>query len=113
MKSSPFLKARLSRKSPEHLVLLDVGMVAELTRDDQLKFVDFFKVFSSAAVVAIGSLGFRTVGCCTAIDTVSLSRQRQTVQLVATGQCSCGHNANALNRRRSPPRTVWRSAGMC
>jgi ABC1 atypical kinase-like domain len=39
-----YLKARLSRKSAEHLVLLDVGMVAELTCEDQLKFVDFFKV---------------------------------------------------------------------
>ena len=39
-----YLKGRLSRKSAEHLVLLDVGMVAELTREDQLKFVDFFKV---------------------------------------------------------------------
>lgn len=39
-----YLKRRLNLKSPEHLVLLDVGMVAELTREDQLKFVDFFKV---------------------------------------------------------------------
>ena len=38
------LAARLDISNPEHLVLLDVGMVAELTPDDQAHLVHFFKV---------------------------------------------------------------------
>ena len=38
------LAQRLDISSPEHLVLLDVGMVAELTADDQAHLVQFFKV---------------------------------------------------------------------
>ena len=38
------LAARLDLGSPEHMVLLDVGMVAELTREDQANLVQFFKV---------------------------------------------------------------------
>lgn len=38
------LAQRLDLSNPEHLVLLDVGMVAELTPDDQAHLVQFFKV---------------------------------------------------------------------
>jgi aarF domain-containing kinase len=49
-----YLKKRLNLTSAEHLVLLDVGMVAELTRDDQLKFVDFFKAITAKDGHALG-----------------------------------------------------------
>ncbi len=42
------LAQRLDLSNPEHLVLLDVGMVAELTPDDQAHLVQFFKVASVA-----------------------------------------------------------------
>ena len=42
------LAQRLDLSNPEHLVLLDVGMVAELTPDDQAHLVQFFKVLSPA-----------------------------------------------------------------
>ena len=38
------LAQRLDLSNPEHMVLLDVGMVAELTADDQAHLVQFFKV---------------------------------------------------------------------
>ena len=35
---------RVGLRSPEHMVLLDVGMVAELTQQDQKHLLQFFKV---------------------------------------------------------------------
>ena len=40
------LAQRLDLSNPEHMVLLDVGMVAELTADDQAHLVQFFKARS-------------------------------------------------------------------
>lgn len=50
------LAARLDLGSPEHMVLLDVGMVAELTREDQANLVQFFKVRGAAESTALLSL---------------------------------------------------------
>ena len=38
------LKRRAGLRPAEHVVLLDVGMVAELSREDQRNLVGFFKV---------------------------------------------------------------------
>lgn len=37
------MKQRLGLSPSEHVVLLDVGMVAELSREDQINLVGFFK----------------------------------------------------------------------
>ena len=42
------LLQRLDLRSPEHMVLLDVGMVAELSQEDQRNLVSFFKVCGRA-----------------------------------------------------------------
>ena len=47
-------KRRLGLMPIEHLVLLDVGMVAELSREDQLNLVHFFKVSKCQVALEMG-----------------------------------------------------------
>ena len=57
------LLQRLDLGSPEHMVLLDVGMVAELTAEDQSNLVDFFKVRASAREANLYVLGLPFIAC--------------------------------------------------